>query len=349
MQIRYVRRALADWTRRIRTALAGGAAAEAPATDTNVVTASLELASLPGCGSEAELAGAIVARSDRIRIVPSDAATRALRIELRNTGNGLVATLGLTLPSGRRSTRTLRAANCAEALDAAALVAAVSLDPTARATPSGDGTANSSSDAPRPAPSAAPPKVAPCAPCAEATPKSPTAPGVRWSATVAFEALWAPAPEVMPGFALGVMLADAHDLVFSPAVRLSYAHFARGGFATAAGTADFSLDVGTLELCPLRAAAGPLSVYPCLLRVTGGELDAAGLDTLAPRSRGRPWWVVGSSLVLLLRPTPSLELGATVALGRPLVRDRFQFEPLEFHRVSALALGLALAAGASFP
>jgi hypothetical protein len=320
------------------------AAAEPAASAPDEVTASLELVSTPGCGSEPELAAAIASRSERIRIVAREAATRALRIELKEVGGGLVATLSLTQPSGRRSQRTLKAANCAEALDAAALVAAVSLDPTA-------------SSAPAESVSAVPPAVTPapaersCPPCAEPAPPREPAPadGLVVSVALWFEALSGPAPAVMPGVAAGVMLGYERDSVLSPAVRVSYAHFARGDFATSAGTADFTLDALTVELCPLRAKAGPLVIYPCVLRVTGGELLAEGSNTLEPRSRGRPWWVVGSSLVGLVRPSSTLELTFTLGAGRPLIRDRFQFEPLEFHRVSGVAFGAGAGAGVTFP
>jgi hypothetical protein len=329
----------------LAAALAGVPAHAQPSTAApDEVTASLELVSTPGCGSEPELAAAIASRSERIRIVPRETATRALRIELRESGSALVATLTLTQPSGRRSQRTLKAATCAEALDAAALVAAVSLDPTA-------------SSAPVEAPSAAPPPSPPapaaptCPPCADEAARrhEAEAQGLAVSVGLWFEALSGPAPAVMPGVAAGVMLAYERASVLSPALRLSVAHFARGDFQAAAGTADFTLDAATVELCPLRAKAGPLLLYPCLLRVTGGVLGAEGSNTEAPRSRGRPWWVVGSSLVALLRPSSSLELSLTLGAGRPLVRDRFQFEPLEFHRVSGVAFSAGAGAGVTFP
>ncbi len=321
------------------------AAAQPSTTAPDEVTASLELVTTPGCGSEPELASAIASRSERIRIVSRETATRALRIELKDSGSALVATLTLTQPSGRRSQRTLKAASCAEALDAVALVAAVSLDPTASSAPSEVPTAE-------PARPPAPPVAErPCPPCADeaARREDAEARGLVTSVGLWFEALSGPAPAVMPGIAAGVMLAYERGSVLSPAVRLSYAHFARGDFRETAGTADFTLDAATVELCPLRAKAGPLAVYPCLLRVTGGVLGAEGRGTVGPRSRGRPWWVVGSSLIALLRPSSSLEFSMTLGAGRPLVRDRFQFEPLEFHRVSGVAFTAGAGAGVTFP
>lgn len=307
------------------------------------MTASLELVSPPGCGTQGELAQAIRARSDRIRIEPNPPEPRALRVEIREGGAGLTTVLSLTQPNGRRSTRTLRASSCAEALDAAALVAAVSLDPSASTAPI--------VDAPPPATPPTPTAAPVCPPCerVKPPPAAEPAPHVDVSASVTFDAIGGPAPEVMPGFGAAVLIAYERGSVLSPAVRLAYSHFARGSFQATGGVADFALDTGTIELCPLRAEAGPLRVYPCLLRVTGGELRASGSDTLGPVSRGRPWWELGASLATFVYPSRSLELGFTIAFGWPLVRDTFQFEPLEFHRVSALALTGGLGAGVRFP
>jgi hypothetical protein len=321
--------------------LASGPARAEPAAEPAVVSASLELVSPPGCGSEAELAGAIRARSDRIRIEKDPPEARELRVEIRESGAGLTTILSLTQPNGRRSTRTLRASSCTEALDAAALVAAVSLDPSA----------STAAVVEAPAPPKPPSPLPVCAPCERTAPEPPPPPPphVEVSASVTFDAISGPAPDVMPGFGAAVLVAYERGSVLSPALRLSYSHFARGNFEVTGGTADFVLDAGTLELCPLRAEAGPVRVYPCLLRVTGGQLRASGSRTVAPVARARPWWELGASLAAYVYPSRSLELGLTVAFGWPLVRDTFQFEPLEFHRVSALALTGGLGAGVRFP
>jgi hypothetical protein len=153
----------------------------------------------------------------------------------------------------------------------------------------------------------------------------------------------------MLGFGLTAMVAYERASVFSPALRLSLSHFARGDFAVAGGTADFSLDTASVELCPLRAQAGPLRIYPCLLRVSGGLLRASGSSTVEPAARDRPWLELGASVLVSVKPSRSLVLAISASGGRPMVRDRFQFEPLEFHRVSALSLALGLSAGVTFP
>jgi hypothetical protein len=318
--------------------LTARASAQADA-EAEVVTASLELVSLPGCGSESELGRAIRARSDRIRIIGAEQGpSRRLRIELRESGGGVTTLLSLTQPNGRLSTRTLRASGCAEALDGAALVAAVSLDPTASTTPT------------REPPSAvAPPRLV-CPRCEPtAAPSPPETPHVEWSALLSFDAIWGTAPQVMVGFGVSALVAYERGSVLSPALRLTFSHFSRGGFEATGGKAEFSLDAGSLELCPLRARAGPVRIYPCLVRVAGGRLQASGSQTLAAESRGRPWWELGSSLLGLVKPSSSLELSLSLAASWPLLRDRFQFEPVEFYRVSGLVWTLGAGAGVTFP
>lgn len=318
-------------------------AAAQPEVEPEVVTASLELVSMPGCGSESELGRAIRARSERIRIEVDSAAARRLRIELRESGGGVTTVLSLTQPSGRRSTRTLRAASCAEALESAALIAALSLDPMASTAPAGD-------TAPEPPPAPVCPRPVDCPRCEPSPSPAPTPrPRVEWSALVAFDTTWGPAPKFMLGFGGSLLVAYERQSVLAPALRLTFAHFARSGFEATGGRAEFVLDTGSLELCPLRARAGPLRLYPCLLRVVGGRLLASGSQTVEPESRSRPWWELGSSLLAQVRPASSVELGLSLAAGWPVLRDRFQFEPMEFHQVSGLIWTLGAGAGVTFP
>lgn len=328
----------AVWLAAVLTAAGASAQAE---TDPEVVTASLELVSMPGCGSESELGRAIRARSERIRIEDQAEAARRLRIELRESGGGVTAVLSLTQPSGRRSTRTLRASGCAEALESAALVAALSLDPMASTAPTIEA-----------APAVAAPRPLVCPRCPPATLPAPAPteyPRVEWSTLVAFDTIWGPAPKPMLGFGGSLFVAYEREAVFSPALRLTFSHFARSGFEARGGSADFSLDTGSVELCPLRARAGALRLYPCLLRVSGGRLQASGSRTVEAESRSRPWWELGSSLLAQVRPARSFELGLSLAAGWPVIRDHFQFEPVEFHQVSGVIWTLAAGAGVTFP
>ena len=311
-----------------------------------MVTTSLELVTTPSCGTLDELTRAISARSERIRIESELTASHRLRIEMHEGEGAVTAVLSLTQPNGRRSVRTLRASTCAEALDSAGLVAALSLDPTASLAPV--------VEAPpvAPTPPAAPPAALPKPVCLHCEPVH-TAPRevahLAWSTLASFNAMSGPAPGWLPGFGVTATLAYERMSWLSPALRLSFSRVERRGFAVEGGRADFSLHAGSVELCPARAALGALRIYPCLARVTGGVLHASGSETTAPAARNRPWWELGSSLVVLFQPYRSLALGASLAVGWPLVRDRFQFEPIEFYHVSSLALSAGAGLGVAFP
>jgi len=60
---------------------------------------------------------------------------------------------------------------------------------------------------------------------------------------------------------------------------------------------------------------------------SGGSLRAGGVQTYGPRTRWRPWWVLGAATVLTVRPTKALELTLAVGGGYPLIQDSFQFAP----------------------
>jgi hypothetical protein len=279
------------------------------------VDAALELAAPEGCGSESALGASITRRSDRIRIDPTSA--RRLRIQIRAEGQLTRVTIELEQPSGRRSSRTLRASSCDEALEAAALVAAVSLDPTASAL----------LDPPPPPPPPPPPEPAP-KPVPPPEPPPPPPPRVKEtiavSGAVLGEATWRPAPRTVLGVQGVVMVGWERDSVLSPAVRI------RGGRGWAdkpipdrgPGIVRFRLTTSTLEVCPLRFGVPVLSILPCAYG-TGGRLWAAGRQFPRNGFSSKPWWVVGGSAVLLFRPIGPLEVQASGGVGWNQRRDSF--------------------------
>lgn len=298
------------------------------------------------CGSRGDLIERIVRRSDRVR-VDAPASERRLRVEIASEGERFVVTLELDQPNGRRSSRTLRAATCDEALEAAALVAALSLDPTANTAPD-----NELLKEPSPAPASPPPSSSPRV--VEAPRQQAEMTALRVSLSLQGQGIWGPAPDAMPGVGAAVALALERPSVFAPALRLSYAHYGRSGFSpeTGMGEASFRLDQGTLELCPVRFGTGPFGLSPCLL-ASGGRLLVSGSDALEPERHSRPWWVLGGSLLAGWRPVKPLELSVGVAMGIPLIRDTFQFDPGApghvVHQVSGVTLSLGLGAGVTFP
>jgi hypothetical protein len=316
----------------------------------DVVRASAEFTAPEGCGSRADLIARITRRSERIQFEAEPDPPRKLAVVIAAEGDALVATLELEQPSGRRSSRILRASTCDEALEAAALVAAVSLDPTASTAPERELPPPPAVLEPPLAPvTKAPPSRAGGAPAERAETLN-----VGIAAMVVGQASWGPAPSLLPGigFALAVEL-DTGTL-FSPLARASYVHSGGGGFnpETGTGQAAFELNQGALELCPVRFGSRKAALFPCPF-FTGGRLLAQGSETLEAETHSRPWWVAGGALLALLRPIGPLELQLSGSVGIPLIRDTFQFAPGEpghvVHEVPGAVFVLGLGAGAVFP
>ncbi|HEY3498386.1 MAG TPA: hypothetical protein VGK73_27015 [Polyangiaceae bacterium] len=333
--------------RSLAIALAASELAAQPAADADAVRASVDYVAPPGCGSRAELVTRITRRSERVRI-DTEASPRRLRVEIAGDGERFAARLELEQPSGRRSSRTLAASSCDEALEAVALVAALSLDPTAKTAPEAElpqAVPTSTATLPPPAP-----QLEPAAPPAE------SAETIHFRASLSLlgSAVWGPAPAALPGVGLSTALGLERDSIFAPALRLTYVHFGRGGFIPdeGVGEASFQLDQGSLELCPLRLGGRRAAVAPCLL-ATGGRLLATGSGAVEVQRHSRPWWVLGGSVWGVLRPGGALELSLAAWLGIPLIRDTFQFDPAEpahvVHEVPGVSAGLGLGAGVVFP
>ncbi len=324
------------------------AQAEAPPGDSApsslpTVDAALELDAPEGCGTEAALSFSITRRSDRIRIDPTS--PRRLHIEIRAEAQLTRVVLTLSQPSGRHSTRTLRASSCDEALEAAALVAAVSLDPAASA-------------ALEPAPEPPPEKPKPTK-LAAPPPPPPAPPPARLSVGAALygEALWGPAPSALPGAGIMASIGWDRRAVLSPVVRLRVGLASRGGFEPGpgtSGTVTFRVIDATLELCPLRFGVSMVAVLACAMG-SGGQLWAAGRQTTGTQDHGEPWAAVGGSAVLAFRPVPSIELQAFSTVGGVLNRPGYEFSRPEenihiyIHRVGTVARAVGGAVGIAFP
>lgn len=366
------------------------------------VFASLELTGPGLCGSTTDLERRIRLRSERIVFAASEKARRVIaRIERRRRG-AFIATLIVQQSSGASSSRRVRAENCEDALDALALIAAVSLDPSSRSSQldqalpgsSGDkrvsehdaaskreplepqpSSSDTSPDAPRdaaltkaPAGSKGPRKLGPArqrakGPAAEperlvpaASARGPSGSNRSSSIAIPFtfgiglsgEANVGVAPRWMPGVGLFTSFEWAAGPLFRPALRLSVVRTQRDGFVVTGGTASFVSTVVTLEVCPFDFRVTSLSLRPCGL-LAGGALVASGSQTSARQSHTRAWWLSGGSLVIAYEALPALEIVAKFSAGAPWSRDQFQFEPVVFHRVSAMVVGAGLGVGLRFP
>jgi hypothetical protein len=309
------------------------------------VTAALELAAPEGCGSEAELSASNTRRSDRIRIDPTS--DRRLRIAIHTDGALTRVELSLTQPTGRRSTRKLKASSCDEALEAAALVAAVSLDPAAS-------TALEPLEEDKPPPEPPPPPVLKPPPVVKPPPPPKAQRAPRWSvgAVALAEAHWAPAPHAMLGPALVVHGSYEIISVLAPTLRMkgSLGFWSRRVAADNPGTVRFTLRSFTGELCPVRLGVPMLGVLPCGFWMEG-RLWAAGRRFPVTHDYNRPWRAYGGSAVAWYRPVSPLEIQVGLEVGATRYRDSsYLSEPFQYiHRVGKVYRSLSVGAGVTFP
>jgi hypothetical protein len=297
------------------------------------------------CASLPALERRVRQRSLRIRFVSDRTGQLAHARVVEVPDGGFSAELKLAHEGAPPSSRRVEASECLLALDALALVIAVTFDPEATLSASG---ANQASGAPSAAPaderktSAQAPSHATAAPARRLE----TNGSIGLTTGPLAQATWGPAPGVLPGLGWQARMRTASGGVWAPALGVSLEYARRSGFSAPGGRARFDLLSLSLDLCPSAVSGNALSLRPCLW-ACAGRLAANGYETLDARTVRRSFWVTGASLL------PDLKLGSgfsafgLVRGGVVLVRDAFRFEPAApFHRVSALAFAVGL--GASY-
>jgi hypothetical protein len=317
--------------------------------------ARLEVDAQPSCSTRDELIARIAARSTRIRFVPDGAGIPTLTARIESGPKGtVVAELIVVEPDGRRFARRLEAPSCPAATDALALVVAITLDPsavTAEAAPPAEakGTAQ-----------AGPPTVTPQAPAPEAAvPRDAhldTGPAEGAGATstrrltvaAAAEVVRGPAPVAMPGVAVEAQAALDRSSIWSPAVILTLTHAWTNELVEPDGHAVFTLDLASLEACPLRVVVSLLEARLCAAGSLG-RLAARGSITYDPRSAARPFATAGGTIRLSVPVVWRVEIRARFGAGAALWRDAFEFSPAVFHRVDSVTLVGDLGIGVRFP
>ena len=332
------------------------AAAEPPSAPAAGTDVRLDLDAPPECTSRDELIARVAARSSRIRFVSDGRAVTVLRAAIvAGPHGGFVGQLDVAEADGRRFARRIEAPSCAQATDALALVIAITFDPmAASASEVGDSSASAPPVATSPTPPVAPPAPVPAAPPGaervgtDLVVESPRPSTVLQGAlALGGEVVSGPAPGAMYGLALtATFTMDRHSLL-SPAASASVAHVWAPPFAEMGGTAAFSLDTATLDLCPVRLIVSPLGVAAC---ATGayGRLSARGTETYSPRVASRPVVTAGGAMVLTVALGTRLEVRGRFGTGASLVRDSFEFTPDVFHRTASVTLVGDLGVGVRF-
>jgi hypothetical protein len=255
------------------------------------------------------------------RVVPSD------------TKHGYRAQLTLTFPDGHRTVRSVETADCNEAIEALALIAAVAIDP-------------SNADlSPTPRPPDLPPQASPLRRALApriihgvVTPVPPTEPSRALAVGVAAAAFHGISPRWLLGFDTNLRLAFQRGAWWSPSLRLGFGYSAERGVVAQGGIADFTLLSTEFDGCLAPIAGRLVEVRWCGL-LQAGRLSATGRSTEAPRTRHRPLVAIGAAGEVVVFPRARWGIPLRVQAAIPTNRDVFAFDPYAFHRVSGVLFG----------
>jgi hypothetical protein len=316
-------------------------------------------------------------RSDKIRF-RSNESTLVVDARISPLANGrLKATMALRRRDGTVLTRTIQAGNCEQAIDALALVTAVTLDPSAvvrddpartdndggrpvsrteggavpRTDALGDKPVTQNVDAPptREKPSTVTETKGENEERPTESPSS-QAPSERdanleWALDLSVLGHRGAAPGWMLGAEFGFGMSLLRDSMLSPSLRLGLAQTQRNDVRAEGGLADFSLSLMVLDGCPLRASLAPLELRTCAV-LEVGRMASSGHQTVKPEAHQRLWLATGAGAELSLRLARHWAVGLQGRSVFPLIRDTYQFAPAAFHDTPVAVL--AAQAGLSY-
>lgn len=316
------------------------------------------------------------ARSQR----PKHNAHREFEVELSRGEGGVVGSIAVREADGSVTRRRIAAADCEEAVDALALIAALALDsaaaqderrPKPATTPAStrggrraqrtrsdeNARGQSADEAATDEAAADEPGTPPAAIEAPATraitPRSNgQPPRSDPEATVGAElfasalALTAAAPNPQPAAEIGAA-------VSAPIARAAALRMRLSARITGTQRAEAPLDQGTAELrlwsaagavCPGTSPSDALWLFGCGV-FEAGAVSASGSDTDDARDKQRVWLAAGAGVELTWLVVAPLRLHASVEGLVPLYRDRFLIGDRVVHRVPALAARAGLGVG----
>lgn len=289
----------------------------------------VELAAPAACPAEPSLLARVQRHTARVREARPDELARVLALTIAPRGDGFVGELRLVEP-GDELERTIPGATCEEVLAAAALIAALTIDPRASATPAppaepidAGAAATDAGEGPRARPAPAPPEP----------PRRPPRPAPRLRASLGASLEAYGLDGLVPGRAVWVEGGLARGL--EPALRLRLGQLRSFTVVSDARPAFFELGTLALEGCVTAASAGgrrrspdgrgAFDLRPCL-QATGGVFEGASSAFSATREP-RPWLAVGGFVQGRWRVLGPLALEAALGFTAPLVRDDFLFRP----------------------
>jgi hypothetical protein len=311
------------------------------------------------CVSGSDIAARIAARTVRVHVGPEAALSARVVVTPPRAGS-VVADLVLAGPGLEERPRRVVARSCAELADGIALIIAVTLDPTltpgaaAGAAKEGAG-AHRPNTAPKPqlddsARAAAerdPSRVRPSPPPVARSEQAPAASPVGVSRrelglTLAGQAVIGAAPSVMPGLALYGMAASERNGLWAPALFVGAMHVWRSDLSEAGGTASFSFDAASVDLCPIQLRWSQLVVRPCADGLVG-RLSGRGSGVAQAASVARPFGVAGAAVAASFGAR--MVFSARLAVGATLIRHEYEFADNVFYRTAPLTISLSLGVG----
>lgn len=328
------------------------------------------------CADSGEFERRVKQRSDRIAFVTEGPYTGTAKVTLEPTGGAVRVRLSWSRDGDTATGREFKAASCSEALDAAALVIAISFDPSAPENPSeispvaageersegetapqggdessaGPGSSEPAAGSDTSPPPESRPTAVPVTDAGAPEQRSPEPPDsetpVVFGASALLQGISGVAPTAMPGAGLNLELAIGQSWL-APQLRLEAVHYFGVTYSADGGDARFELDTLELFACPFRLGSRHVSLRPCATLV-GGRLVASGRETTNRESHTRALWIVGGALALGIRPASLLLVSADLSVGAPTTRDSFQFAPNEFHQVSSVVVSASLGLGVEF-
>jgi hypothetical protein len=333
----------------------------------------IEFSAPAGCPDVSEFSHQIESRTSNLRRAAEGEKARLVRGEVQARGSGVVGRLVLVETDGRASERTLEAADCRQATEALALIAALAIDRRAReaapppattpATPpnAAPTPANTERSAPPPPPTALPPQPPP-PPAARPAPPLASAPEPRsedhrsrpfplsfqGTAAAFGTAGMAPGPTAGGALLLGVLF-DAPRAPWSWSVRLGVVDTLRRSFDEAGGTATFGLLAGLVEACPLALPIGSnLRFRPCI-GAEYGVVRVGASNTSNAQPVDRPWAGAGLALRASYRVVGPLWLDASAGGLVALRRDAFEFGNAHFFEIPVVVGRALVGVGAVWP
>lgn len=271
---------------------------------------SVDYAGGPDC-PDALVFGEQLRTRARVQFVSPTEGVTAFSVKLTQSGAQTVGRLVVRDRKGEQSERKVTGDTCAEVVSGLALVAALSLDPSAR---------EQAAPVSPPEPTTKPPEGA--TPRDAPTPKADVAPS-PWSVSIGAGGMAVSDVSSSLLFAVAPFLGVTRRVGGPWAVALEL-RFSRGSVASVEAATTWT--AGGLDLCPFLLWPSRVRLQACA-RAQAGTLDVIGVNVTPSRGVSRPWLSVGpaasASFYLVERLFARLE----GALDVPLVRDRFYFEP----------------------